>query len=298
MYKGVILAGGTGSRLFPATLMVSKQLLPIYDKPMIYYPLSVLMLAGIRDILIITTAQEQSLFMQLLGDGSQLGCRFSYAQQTAPNGIAEALLIAEPFLQGAPVCLVLGDNLFYGQHFGEMLQHAAAQTVGATIFAHHVQDPKRFGVIEFDDCGKALAITEKPESPRSAFAVTGLYFYDGQAVEFAKALRPSARGELEITDINNAYLARQSLQVQVLGRGFAWLDNGTPDTLLAAGQFVQTIEQRQGLKIACIEEIAFNQGWICAEQLSVLAARYSKNQYGRYLERLLQEPYLHASQRN
>lgn len=282
-YKGIVLAGGAGTRLHPITLGISKQLLPVYDKPMIYYPLSVLMLSGIREILVISTPEDLPSFQKLLGDGSQFGIVLEYAVQPSPDGIAQAFLIGEKFIGDANVSLVLGDNIFYGQHFSDSLAKATQQASGATIFAYHVTDPQRFGVVEFDKNGAALSIEEKPLRPKSNYAVTGLYFYDNSVVEIAKQLRPSARNELEITDINNAYLQRQQLQVQLLGRGFAWLDTGTHDSLLDAGQFVHTVEKRQGLKVACLEEIAFRQGWLSADELKVQAAKLKKTNYGQYL---------------
>ncbi len=285
--KGVILAGGSATRLYPATLAVSKQLLPIYDKPMIYYPLSVLMLAGIREILIISTPTDLPRFMQLLGNGSQWGLTFSYAEQVVSAGVAEALLIAEPFLAGNPVCLILGDNLFYGAELPAQLRQAMLDDQGARVFAYRVDEPARYGVLTLDEQGKPLAITEKPANPASHYAVTGLYFFDKHAVEFAKQLIPSVRGELEITDINRCYLAQGQLQVTFLGRGCAWLDTGTPDSLQEAGQFIQTLEKRQGLKVACPEEVAWRQGWINDEQLQGLALILAKSGYGQYLLRLL-----------
>ena len=282
-YKGIVLAGGAGTRLHPITLGISKQLLPVYDKPMIYYPLSVLMLSGIREILVISTPEDLPSFQKLLGDGSQFGIVLEYAVQPSPDGIAQAFLIGEKFIGDANVSLVLGDNIFYGQHFSDSLAKATQQAIGATIFAYHVTDPQRFGVVEFDKNGAALSIEEKPLRPKSHYAVTGLYFYDNSVVEIAKQLRPSARNELEITDINNAYLQRQQLQVQLLGRGFAWLDTGTHDSLLDAGQFVHTVEKRQGLKVACLEEIAFRQGWLSADELKAQAAKLQKTNYGQYL---------------
>jgi glucose-1-phosphate thymidylyltransferase len=287
--KGIILAGGSGTRLYPITKGVSKQLLPVYDKPMIYYPLSVLMLAGIRDILVITTPDDQSAFKRLLSDGSDFGIQLSYAIQPNPDGLAQAFIIGEDFIGNDSVCLVLGDNIFYGQGFRPMLQKAAAQTSGATLFAYQVKDPERFGVVEFDQDRKVRSIAEKPTSPKSHHAITGLYFYDNRVVEIAKSVKPSARGELEITAVNQAYLDDDALHVQLLGRGFAWLDTGTYESLLAAAQFVETIEQRQGYKIACLEEIALNQGWLSKEQVSDAAARLEKNTYGNYLLSLLQD---------
>lgn len=286
--KGIILAGGTGSRLHPITIATSKQLLPVYDKPMIYYPLSVLMLAGIRDILIITTPEDAAAFYRLLGDGSNFGLNLSYAVQPKPEGLAQAFIIGESFIGSDSVCLVLGDNIFYGQHFSDKLIAAASQTEGATIFGYHVNDPERFGVVSFDAEGKALSIVEKPAVPASNYAVTGLYFYDNDVATIARQIKPSARGELEITDVNMSYLQQGKLRVSLLGRGFAWLDTGTHDSLLEAGHFVQTIEQRQGLKVACLEEIAFRNKWIDETTLLSQAEALAKTSYGAYLKKVAQ----------
>lgn len=287
--KGIILAGGSGSRLYPITLGISKQLLPIYDKPMVYYPLSVLMLAKLRDILIISTPKDLPAYQALLGDGSQFGIHLSYAEQPSPDGLAQAFIIGESFLEGDNSALILGDNIFYGQSFSANLLAANNKEHGATIFGYHVSDPERFGVVSFDKNGSATEIIEKPSKPQSNFAVTGLYFYDERVVEIAKSLKPSPRGELEITDVNRFYLQEQSLDVQLLGRGFAWLDTGTHQSLMEAGHFVQTIEQRQGLKIACLEEIAFHFGWISREELERQAFRLQKTEYGQYLQGLVSE---------
>ncbi|MCY1272770.1 Glucose-1-phosphate thymidylyltransferase 2 [compost metagenome] len=287
--KGIVLAGGSGTRLHPITLGISKQLLPVYDKPMIYYPISVLMLAGIRDILIISTPHDLPQFEKLLGTGDQFGVRFSYAKQPSPDGLAQAFLIGEKFIGNDSVCLILGDNIFHGQHFTEMLQRASRRSHGATVFGYWVKDPERFGVVEFDKDDRAISIQEKPTQPRSNYAVTGLYFYDNDVIEIAKSVKPSLRGELEITDVNNAYLHRGDLQVERFGRGFAWLDTGTHDSLLEASQYVQTIEHRQGLKVACLEEIAFQYGWIDRDGLFAQAQAFGKTGYGQYLFKLAGE---------
>ncbi len=287
--KGIILAGGSGTRLYPLTLAVSKQLLPVYDKPTIYYPLSTLMLAGIREILIISTPRDLPMIRALLGDGSQLGLRLEYAEQAKPEGIAQAFLIGEKFIAGDSVCLILGDNLFYGHDMVPLTQAASQTKKGACVFAYHVHDPERYGVVEFDSKGHAKSLEEKPKQPRSNWAVTGLYFYDSNVVRYSQELKPSARGELEITDLNLRYLREGSLQVKVLGRGVAWLDTGTPDSLISSSQFVQTLELRQGLKIACLEEIAYHQGWISRKTLEDLAESLSKSSYGQYLKQVLKE---------
>jgi glucose-1-phosphate thymidylyltransferase len=285
MRRGIILAGGAGTRLHPLTLAVSKQLLPVYDKPMIYYPLSVLMLAGVREVLIITTPEDQAGFKRLFGDGSHIGLSIEYTVQPSPDGLAQAYILGEAFVAGGPSALVLGDNIFHGSHFSQVLTTASARTAGASVFGYPVADPQRYGVVEFDAAGKAISLEEKPAQPKSNMAVTGLYFYDGRASALARSLKPSPRGELEITDLNRLYLDEGTLNVEVLGRGFAWLDTGTHDSLVQAGEFVRAIEQRQGLRIGCIEEIAFQQGWIDADQLRALGKRF-KGGYGDYLVRM------------
>lgn len=292
--KGIVLAGGSGSRLHPITLSVSKQLLPIYDKPMIYYPISVLMLSGIRDILIISTPHDLPAFHSLLGDGSQLGVQFSYAEQPSPDGLAQAFIIGEEFIGKDRVSLVLGDNVFYGPAFGKLLRQAGAREKGGTIFSYHVPDPKRFGVVEYGTDGKAISIEEKPENPKSEYAVTGLYFYDNDVVEIAKTIKPSARGELEITTVNNEYLKRGDLFVEQLPRGFAWLDTGTHDSLLQAGAFVQTVVQMQNLQVACLEEIAFENGWIDSGELRRRGELFGKTEYGKYMLKILKHKRSHA----
>ena len=287
--KGIILAGGSGTRLYPITKGVSKQLLPIYDKPMIYYPLSVLMLAGIQDILIITTPEDKESFERLLGDGSQFGVRLQYAIQPSPDGLAQAFIIGEEFIGDSNVCLVLGDNIFYGQGFTPMLKQAVARAKGATVFGYQVKDPERFGVVEFDEQKRAISLEEKPQHPKSHFAVTGLYFYDNDVIQIAKQVKPSERGEVEITTVNQMYLERGDLNVELLGRGFAWLDTGTHASLLEAAQFVETLEKRQGYKVACLEEIAFNQGWLSQKQILEIGQSMSKNDYGQYLISLVEQ---------
>ena len=285
--RGIILAGGSGTRLYPATLSVSKQLLPVYDKPMIYYPLTSLMMAGMRDVLIISTPQDTPRFEQLLGDGSQWGMNLSYCVQPSPDGLAQAFILGEQHVGNNPSALILGDNLYYGHNFASLLKRADAQTSGASVFAYHVKDPERYGVVEFDATGKALSIEEKPSKPKSRYAVTGLYFYDNQVVDIAKNIKPSPRGELEITDVNKVYLEQGQLNVEIMGRGYAWLDTGTHDSLIEAAQFIQTIEHRQGFKVACPEEIAYRNGWVDAAELEKLAQPYLKTGYGQYLMDLL-----------
>lgn len=288
--KGIILAGGSGTRLYPVTKCVSKQLLPVYDKPMIYYPLSVLMLAGIKDILIISTPEDTPRFEQLLGNGSEIGINLCYAVQPSPDGLAQAFIIGEKFIGNDNVALILGDNIFYGQGFSGMLKEVAQRKTGATVFGYRVKDPNRFGIVEFDECGKVVSLEEKPQNPKSNFAVTGLYFYDNKVVEFAKNLKPSARGELEITDLNNKYLKINELNVELFGRGFAWLDTGTHESLLKASHYIETIETNQDLKVACIEEIAYKQSFISKDQLLAIAETMRKNEYGQYLIKVSTEP--------
>lgn len=285
-WKGILLAGGSGTRLYPLTLSVSKQLMPVYDKPMIYYPLSVLLLAGIREIAVVSTPRDLPLYRDLLGDGTQWGCAFHYVEQARPAGIAQAFLLTKDFIRGSHVCLVLGDNIFFGNGLDSLLWQAKKRTEGATVFGYHVTDPERYGVVAFDSARQVTSIEEKPARPRSNYAVTGLYFYDSQVIDIARDIRPSARGELEITDVNNAYLARRALHVELMGRGIAWLDTGTHDALLSASTFVQAVESRQGLKVACLEEIAWRRGYISTEQLLTLAGPLAKSQYGRYLREL------------
>ena len=287
-YKGIVLAGGSGTRLHPITIGVSKQLLPVYDKPMIYYPISVLMLAGIKEILIISTPDSIEGYKRLMGNGSDFGLQIEYAVQPSPDGLAQAFIIGENFIGDNNVSLILGDNIFYGQHFSDNLKSAMSNTVGATIFGYHVRDPERFGVVEFDNLGKVQSIEEKPKNPKSNFAVTGLYFYDNYVIDIAKSIKPSKRGELEITDINKAYQSSGNLNIEILGRGFAWLDTGTHDSLMEAGQFIQTIENYQGLKVACLEEIAFNNGWIDKDKLEEKAKLLIKTSYGKYLSSLIE----------
>jgi len=287
--KGIVLAGGSGTRLHPATLALSKQLLPVYDKPMVYYPLSTLMLAGMRDVLVISTPQDTPRYQALLGDGARWGMNLSYCVQPSPDGLAQAFILGRSFVGGAPSALVLGDNIFYGHDFQSLLDRAQARSSGASVFAYHVHDPERYGVVEFDAHRRAISIEEKPAMPKSNYAVTGLYFYDAQVCDIAASIRPSARGELEITEVNARYLRQQQLEVEIMGRGYAWLDTGTHDSLLEAGQFIATLEKRQGLKVACPEEIAYRSGWIDAAQLEALAAPMAKNGYGQYLLRLLSE---------